>query len=96
MNVLDEFKNYKRDFILINRNTAILLHIFTKDINYPLEEDIILSDHDNYEIDMFNTYKTSAEQFIKQFEGHNCIAFIEALRDECNKILKKDENNCSK
>lgn len=96
MNVLDEFKNYKRDFILINRNTAILLHIFTKDINYPLEEDIILSDHDNYEIDMFNTYKTSAEQFIKQFEGHDCIAFIEALRDECNKVLKKDENNRSK
>lgn len=95
MNVLDEFKNYKRNFILINRNTAILLHIFSKDTNQSFE-DIILSDHDGYEIDMFNTYKTSAEQFIKQFEGHDCIAFIEALRDECNKILKKDENNRSK
>lgn len=95
MNVLDEFKNYKRDFILINRNTAILLHIFSKDTNHSFE-DIILSDHDNYEIDMFNTYKTSAEQFIKQFEGHDCIAFIKALRDECNKILNKDESNRNK
>lgn len=95
MNVLDEFKNYKRDFILINSDTAILLHIFTKDKEHAFE-DIILSDHDDYNINMFETYKTSAEQFIKQFEGHDCIAFIKALRDECDKILKEDESNRNK
>lgn len=31
MNVLDEFKNYKRKFIQISPRTAILLHIFSKD-----------------------------------------------------------------
>lgn len=31
MNVLDEFKNYKRKFIQISPRTVILLHIFSKD-----------------------------------------------------------------
>ncbi len=30
MNVLDEFKNYKRKFIQISHRTAILMHIFKK------------------------------------------------------------------
>lgn len=30
MNVLDEFKNYKRKFIQISHRTAILMHIFEK------------------------------------------------------------------
>lgn len=43
MNVLDEFKNYKRKFIQISHRTAILMHIFEKsDDDF---EDIILSDH---------------------------------------------------
>lgn len=44
MNVLDEFKNYKRKFIQISHRTAILMHIFEKsDDDF---EDIILSDHE--------------------------------------------------
>ena len=46
MNVLDEFKNYKRKFIQISHRTAILMHIFEKsDDDF---EDIILSDHEEY------------------------------------------------
>lgn len=33
MNVLDEFKNYKRKFIQISHRTAILMHIFEKSDN---------------------------------------------------------------
>ena len=36
MNVLDEFKNYKRKFIQISHRTAILMHIFEKsNDDYP-------------------------------------------------------------
>lgn len=43
MNVLDEFKNYKRKFIQISHRTAILMHIFEKaDDDF---EDMILSNH---------------------------------------------------
>lgn len=46
MNVLDEFKNYKRKFVQISHRTAILMHIFEKsDDDF---EDIILSDHEEY------------------------------------------------
>lgn len=46
MNVLDEFKNYKRKFIQISHRTAILMHIFEKaDDDF---EDMILSDHKEY------------------------------------------------
>lgn len=88
MNVLEEFKNYKRDFILLNRTTAMLIHIFEKDNAHDLE-DIILEEHDEYYKDMTSLYKTSAQQLIKQFEGNDCILFIKALRDECNKIINK-------
>lgn len=46
MNVLDEFKNYKRKFIQISHRTAILMHIFEK--SNDDFEDIILSDHEEY------------------------------------------------
>ena len=48
MNVLDEFKNYKRKFIQISHRTAILMHIFEKsDDDF---EDIILT------VSLFYTY----------------------------------------
>lgn len=69
MNVLDEFKNYKRKFIQISHRTAILMHIFEKsDDDF---EDIILSDHEEYykQNHNINIYKEAADQFFKQFEG---------------------------
>lgn len=90
MNVLDEFRNYKRDFILLDRTTAMLIHIFEKDSNHDLE-DIVLEDNDVYYEDMNTLYKSSAEQLIKQFEGNACTLFLKALRDECNKEIEKNE-----
>lgn len=74
MNVLDEFKNYKRKFIQISHRTAILMHIFEKsDDDF---EDIILSDHEEYykQNHNINIYKEAADQFFKQFEGNDNIS----------------------
>lgn len=90
MNVLDKFKDYKRDFILINRNTAILIHIFSKDSLHDLE-DIGLEDHDEYAKKNYKLYKESAKQLFKQFEGNECAAFIKALQEECNRYLRENE-----
>lgn len=95
MNVLDEFKNYKREFIQISPRTAILMHIFEKEDDDF--EDMILCDHEEYHKQNYLTiYKESAEQFIKQFEGNECIAFIKCLRDKCNELINKHEQNKSK
>lgn len=96
MNVLDEFKNYKRKFIQISHRTAILMHIFEKaDDDF---EDMILSDHkeyckQNYGIDI---YKEAADQFFKQFEGNECLVFVECLRDKCNEMLTEHEREVKK
>ena len=67
MNVLDEFKNYKRKFIQISPRTAILLHIFSKDSDDF--EDIVLLDNEGYREKSYCTkiYKDAADQFFKQY-----------------------------
>jgi hypothetical protein len=35
-------------------------------------------------------FQEAAEQFIHQLEGNWCIAFLKALRNECDKIIKKE------
>ena len=91
MNVLDEFKNYKRKFIQISHRTAILMHIFKKaDDDF---EDMILSDHKEYckQNHGIDIYKEAADQFFKQFEGNECLIFVECLRDKCNEMLTEHE-----
>ena len=87
------FKDYKRKFIQLRRDVLILLHIFEKDVDHSFE-DMSLEDHKEvWKID--NTlYKESAKQFIDQLEGHWCIMFLEALRDECNKVIEEDKKRC--
>ena len=85
MSVLDEFKNYKRKFIQISHRTAILMHIFEK--SNDDFEDI------NHNI---NIYKEAADQFFKQFEGHENLYFVECLRDKCNEMLKEHEDRVQK
>ncbi len=46
-----------------------------------------------YEAD-YNIHREAAKQFIKQLEGYWCIMFIEALRDECNKVIEEDKKRC--
>lgn len=96
MNVLDEFKNYKRKFIQISHRTAILMHIFEKaDDDF---EDMILSDHKEYckQNHGIDIYKEAADQFFKQFEGNECLVFVECLRDKCNEMLTEHEREVKK
>ena len=83
------FKDYKRKFIQLRSDVLVLLHIFEKDSDHSFE-DISLEDHEKvWEMD-HTLYKESAKQFIDQLEGHWCVAFLEALRDECIERIELD------
>ena len=85
----DFFKQYDRKFIQLNRDTALLLHIFTKDSDHSWE-DIWLQDLTGvYEKDIL-LYEEAAKQFIDQLEGQWCRGFLQALRDECDKRIQED------
>ncbi len=89
------FKTYDRKFIQLNRDIAILIHIFKKDKSHSWE-DIWLHDLTGvYEKDIL-MFEEAAKQFIDQLEGHWCIAFLEALRNECNKHIQEHIEKCKK
>ena len=89
----DYFKDYERKFIQLNRDTVMLIHLFHKESDHSFE-DIWLHDLTGvYETDI-NILRDSAKQLINQLEGHWCIMFLEALRDECNKIIEEDKKRC--
>ena len=89
------FKKYDRRFIQLSRNIAILIHIFEKDLDHSWE-DIWLQDFTGVcERDHF-LYKEAAKQFIDQLEGNWCVAFLEALRDECDKHIQEHKERCKK
>ena len=72
---------------------AILIHIFEKDPDHSFE-DVWLHDlTDVYETDL-ELLRGSAKQLIDQLEGHWCRAFLEALRDECDKRIEQDLIDC--
>ena len=78
----DFFKKYDRKFIQLDRDTAMLIHLFEKDSEHSWE-DVWLHDFTGvYEKD--------------QLEGRWCIAFLEALRDECNKHIEEHREKCKK
>ena len=81
-----DFNNYKRHFIQLRPDTAILLHIFQRDCDKNFET-CWLDDNEKYYGTDHECIKDAAHQLLLQLEGHYCDAFIEALRDECNEIL---------
>jgi hypothetical protein len=92
---VENFKAYKRHLIQLRPDVAILLHIFQRDIDKSLET-CWLDDNDEYYMTDFTCIKDSAHQLLLQLEGHTCDAFIEALRNECNEILKNSEEKKAK
>lgn len=87
---VDDFNIYKRHLIQIRPDTAVLLHIFQRDTDKDFET-AWLDDNDLYYGADFECIKDSAHQLLLQMEGHYCDAFIKALRDECDEILKASE-----
>lgn len=90
----DYFKNYDRKFIQLSRDICMLIHLFEKDPDKSFE-DIFLHDLSNVHEKDFHMFQEAAEQFIHQLEGNWCIAFLEALRNECDKIIKERTNENS-
>lgn len=51
-------------------------------------EDIWLSDHNDQHRSHWEMYQRAAEQFHKQLEGHDCVAFWQALKAEAEKVIE--------
>lgn len=90
MDIENKYKNYDRDFIRINPNEIMLIHMFKRDSGHQLE-DMVLDDNEQYFLDVSNIRKDAAHQLMLQFEGHQCRAFIEALKQECDKWIEEDD-----
>lgn len=87
------FKNYKRKLIQTSKDTAILIHIFEKDVDHSFEDAWLHDLTGVYKTDM-ELLRGSAKQLIDQLEGTWCRAFLEALRDECNARIEQDLIDC--
>jgi len=90
---MEEFRNYKRKPIQISRNVFALLHMFEYGPDHF--EDIMLPEEIYHKINTVD-YKEAAVQFLQQFEGNDRVAFIEALRNECNKVVSEHDERVSK
>lgn len=85
----DVFKDYKRKFIQLSRDNAMLIHLFEKDPDHSWE-DVNLHDFNGVQEHDFFLFREAAKQFILQLEGKWCRAFLQALRDECDERIKED------
>jgi hypothetical protein len=88
---VDDYKHYRRFPIILGKNDIAVIHVFSRYDN--LEDACWMSDNDEYFRSRYDTFKESAEQFIDQLEGAYCEAFIIALRDRCNEILKREKDD---
>jgi hypothetical protein len=84
----NEFTDYKRQPIWISPHTIALIQIFR--LNEDNIEDLWLMDNRHFmnhiHMDM---HKEAADQFLNQFEGTECAAFLIALRKVITERLKK-------
>jgi hypothetical protein len=80
------FEVYEREPVLISPHTVVLLQIFTGHGHFKdlWSWDYIQEAHFTSTPDF---YERAAKQFVIQLEGHGCIAFYEALRDELQKHI---------
>lgn len=87
---IENFKEYHRHLIQLSPNTAMMIHLFNKDLDDEWES-VWLDDNEKYSIEDFECITESAHQLILQLEGNWCDAFIKALRDECDVILEESK-----
>lgn len=92
---LENYKKYHRHLIQLRPEIAMLIHIFHRD-DSDTWESIWLDDNEKYSEEDYECIRESAKQLILQLEGHYCDAFIEALREECEKILEDSNKRKAK
>lgn len=83
-----EFKEYKRKCILLNNNTAMLIHILSAsemDLETIMIDEMVQGGIES----KTDVYKEAAEQFINQLEENECLYFIEALKGKCEEYIKR-------
>lgn len=91
--ILNE-KRYDRKtrIFQLSHSTVVLLRIFKeKDgnfISHCIEESII-GEYDTL-MDTYNIHEQAAKDFIGCLQGTECVAFIEALKNECEIYLEKE------
>lgn len=88
---LDSFTEYHRTPIQIHNSACILVRLFT---GFDRLEDLWTMDIGN-PIDPTAIYDQAAEQFIKQLEGRDCIAFHQALIRACQKRVDEWKEQCN-
>lgn len=91
MSSLDSFTEYARTPIQIHSSACILIRLFT---GFERFEDCWTVDIGN-PADHRDVYDYAAEQFIKQLEGHDCIAFHQALIRACQKRVDEWKERCN-
>lgn len=74
---------YKRKPIVLSPHAIALIQIFDRN---DYLEDVWTTDFDEYTTK--EDMESAAKQFIEQLEEQWCEAFMEALRDEINKLLE--------
>ena len=86
-------EKYIRKPIILDKNTLMLIHIFTK---YDSIEDFWMTDMEPYIEKNYAQYKESANQLLDQLENHWCILFMqELILGALQKIKDHDINyNC--
>jgi len=89
----EEYRNYKRIPIQTGRSSYAIIHMY--EYQYDHIEDMMQNDellHKMCQVD----FEQSADQFVRQLEGQECRAFIEALRDRCNEYIQEDLDRIDK
>lgn len=92
---IEDFKVYHRHLIMLRPEIAMLIHLFQRDSDDTWES-IWLDDNEKYSEEDYECIRESAKQLMLQLEGHYCDAFIEALREECEKILEDSNKRKAK
>ena len=78
------FTNYKRIPIQTSRTSYMIIHMFEYHPDHI--EDIMQPEELHNQ--MCNVdFNESADQFFKQLEGDDCIAFIRAMKNKCDELL---------
>ncbi len=83
---LTEWRAYEAMPIQIHSQACIVVTVFKKDSHHF--HDLWLHDHPDISRAHWEMYQRAAEQFRQQLQGHDCIAFWQALKAEAEKGIE--------
>lgn len=90
---MSEEKKVIRKPIQLSPHAVAIMHIFKR---RDLWEDMWMTDVDCYNEDRWDLPENAANQFMDQLDGMECMAFIIALRDRCQKEIDEWEERKKK